>query len=332
MVSMLRFRVLLSCLLTIGLNAAIAQVPSAAELELAQSLDPAIQQRLLEGLGTDRAGDGIADRADPRRDEARNVRGMPEASAPPASRVGLPPFSIGPGLLPATGIEALKPFGYELFSTSPSTFAPVTNVPVPSDYRIGSGDQLNVQLFGSQNRLLRLVVGRDGQLNFPELGPIDVAGKDFEVVRQELEARVAEQMIGTQASVSMGDTRSIQVFVVGEARQPGSYTVSGLASMVSALYAAGGISETGSLRNIELKRSGEVITKLDLYDLLLRGDTRGDARLRPGDVAPGADAVRGPIDPELIPAVPAGEGIAAEEVAAAARVSRCLEAARLPRP
>lgn len=183
-----------------------------------------------------------------------------------------------------TGVEALKPFGYDLFDAPPSTFAPVTDVPVPSDYRVGAGDRLNIQLYGASNRLLRLRVSRDGQLNFPELGPIDVEGKDFETVRREIESRVAQQMIGTQASVSMGDTRSIRVFVVGEVRQPGSYTVSGLSSMLGALYAAGGIKETGSLRKIELKRDGQLVSQLDLYDLLLRGDTRDDARLLPGDV------------------------------------------------
>ena len=81
-----------------------------------------------------------------------------------------------------TGVAGLKPFGYDLFKDAPSTFAPVTDVPVPSDYIVGPGDQLNVQLFGSQNRNLRLVVGRDGRISFPELGPINVGGRTFERV------------------------------------------------------------------------------------------------------------------------------------------------------
>jgi polysaccharide biosynthesis/export protein len=182
------------------------------------------------------------------------------------------------------GAAGLQPYGYDLFNESPSTFAPVTDVPVPSDYIVGAGDELMVQLYGSQNRSFRLTVGRDGRVSFPELGPISVAGKNFNAVRADLESRVSRQMIGVRASVSMGDTRSIRVFVLGEAIRPGSYTVSGLGSITTALYSSGGIKPTGSLRDIQLKRQGAVIRRLDLYDLLLRGDTSNDAKLLQGDV------------------------------------------------
>jgi polysaccharide biosynthesis/export protein len=182
------------------------------------------------------------------------------------------------------GIAGLRHFGYELFKDSTSTFAPLTDVPVPADYVVGPGDQLNVQLFGSQNRTLRLVVGRDGRINFPELGPIGVAGKTFQQVAADIEQRVDAQMIGVRASVGMGDTRSIRVFVMGEANRPGSYTISGLATITSAIYAAGGIKPIGSLRDIQLKRSGATVRRLDLYDLLLRGDTGDDTKVLPGDV------------------------------------------------
>ncbi|MDW8260108.1 MAG: SLBB domain-containing protein, partial [Gammaproteobacteria bacterium] len=184
----------------------------------------------------------------------------------------------------ADGGAALKPFGYELFQRPPSTFAPVTDVPVPADYVVGPGDELRVQLYGSQNRNLRLVVGRDGRISFPELGPIAVAGRTFNAVQADLEARVARQMIGVRASVSMGDTRSIRVFVLGEANRPGSYTISGLGTMTTALFASGGIRPTGSLRDVQLKRQGAIVRRLDLYDLLLKGDTANDAKLLPGDV------------------------------------------------
>ena len=182
------------------------------------------------------------------------------------------------------GVGGLKPFGYELFKDSAATFAPVTDVPVPADYIVGPGDQLVVQLFGSQNRTLRLAVGRDGRIGFPELGPINVGGQTFVRVAADIEQRVESQLIGVRASVAMGDTRSIRVFVMGEANRPGSYTVSGLGTITSALYAAGGLKSFGSLRDIQLKRSGAVIRRLDLYDLLLRGDTMDDAQLQSGDV------------------------------------------------
>ena len=186
--------------------------------------------------------------------------------------------------LKRTGAEALRPFGYDLFDHGVSTFAPVTNIPVPSSYTVGPGDELDVQLYGNQNRSLRLVVARDGHINLPDLGPISVAGQTFEQAKSEIEARVQRQMVGVHASVSMGDTRSIRVFVVGEARYPGSYTVSGLATITSALYAASGAKTVGSLRNIQLKRNGAVVRQLDLYDLLIRGDTTDDAKLLQGDV------------------------------------------------
>jgi protein involved in polysaccharide export with SLBB domain len=187
--------------------------------------------------------------------------------------------------LKKSGAEGLKPFGYDLFARrAPSTFAPSTNVPVPSDYVVGPGDELNVQLYGNQNRLLKLEVARDGRVSLPELGPVNVGGQRFTSVKSDIEARVERQMIGVHASVSMGDTRSIRVFVLGEARRPGSYTISGLGTITSALYVAGGIKRIGSLRNIQLKRQGTLVRRLDLYDMLIRGDSSADAKLLQGDV------------------------------------------------
>lgn len=186
-------------------------------------------------------------------------------------------------LLPQ-GTAALKPFGYDLFAGSPSTFAPATDVPVPAEYVVGPGDTIQIQLVGNTKQNYMLVVDREGKISFPELGPISVGGLQFTSMRSLVERRVREQLIGTQASVSMGELRSIRVFVLGEAEQPGSYTVGGLSTMTNALFVSGGVKEIGSLRGIQLKRNGAVVTTLDLYDLLLKGDTRSDARLLPGDV------------------------------------------------
>jgi polysaccharide biosynthesis/export protein len=186
--------------------------------------------------------------------------------------------------LKKSGAEALKPFGYDIFDHELSTFAPVNNVPVPSDYIVGPGDQLEVQLYGNQNRSLRLTVARDGSISLPELGPVNVAGQTFDDVKAGIESRVARQMIGVHASVSMGDTRSIRVFVLGEAKYPGSYSISGLSTITSALYAAGGAKRTGSLRSIQLKRNGALVRQFDLYDLLIHGDSTNDSKLLQGDV------------------------------------------------
>jgi protein involved in polysaccharide export with SLBB domain len=195
-------------------------------------------------------------------------------------------FRIRLTLLPLepVGSDALKPFGYDLFSGIPTTFAPVTDIPVPSEYVVGPGDRLEVQLIGNTRARHSLVVNRDGRIMFPELGPITVAGMRFEEARARIETRVGEQMIGTQATVSMGDLRSIRVYVLGEAERPGSFTVSSLATITNAIFVSGGVKPIGSLRNIQLKRNGQVVKRLDLYDLLLNGDTSGNVRLQPGDV------------------------------------------------
>ena len=189
--------------------------------------------------------------------------------------------------LKKTGEEALKPFGYDIFQQEASTYLtlnPLSNVPVPSNYRVGPDDELNVQLYGHQNQSYQLVVGRNGQIDFPQLGPISVGGQLFSAVQSEIESRVDHQMIGVHASVTMAQTRSIQVFVMGDAFRPGVYTVSGLGTVTSALYAAGGISKTGSLRRVQLIRNGKVVDRIDLYNLLIHGSTRHDATLLQGDV------------------------------------------------
>jgi len=186
--------------------------------------------------------------------------------------------------LEPAGDEALEPFGYDLFTDAPSTFVPITDVPMPPDYVVGAGDQLRVQLFGNTNRNLTLTVGRDGNVSFPELGPVSVSGQRFAAVKQNLEGRVSRQMIGVRANVEMGETRTIRIYLLGEVEKPGSYTVSGLSTVTNSLFAGGGIKRTGSLRGIQLKRNGQLVRTLDLYDLLLNGDTSNDARLLPGDV------------------------------------------------
>jgi len=182
------------------------------------------------------------------------------------------------------GQDALKPFGYDLFEGVPSTFAPVSDIQVPHDYVVGPGDTLDVQLFGNDSSKYELTVERDGRIDFPKLGPISVSGLTFDEARETIEERVSRQLIGTHVAVTMGDLRSIRVFVLGEAQKPGSYTVSGLSTMTNALFVSGGVKKIGSLRNIELKRNGHLVTTLDLYDLLLHGDTSNDHQLLPGDV------------------------------------------------
>lgn len=180
--------------------------------------------------------------------------------------------------------DGLRPYGYDLFAGNPTTFAPVTEIPVPSDYTLGPGDVMRIQLWGKENQNLELAISRDGSISFPESGPMSVAGLSFDEARQQIKKRVSEQYIGVEASVSLGELRSMRVFVLGEARNPGSYSVSSLSTITNALYVSGGIKQTGSLRNVQHKRDGKLVGTLDLYDLLMAGDSSGDDRLQPGDV------------------------------------------------
>ena len=175
-------------------------------------------------------------------------------------------------------------FGYDIFSGVPSTFAPATDIPVPSDYIIGPGDEVHIQIFGKENADYALVVSRDGSLNFPRIGVISVAGLSFYEVKKQLTQRIKKQFIGVQSHISMGTLRSIRIFVMGNVTRAGSFTVSALSTLTNALFSSGGVTPIGSLRRIELKRNGEVISKFDLYDLLMNGDTSADRRLQPGDV------------------------------------------------
>lgn len=178
----------------------------------------------------------------------------------------------------------LEQFGYNLFAGSPTTFAPATDIPVPTNYVMGPGDTVIVQLYGQENATYELVVTREGMLLFPEIGPIAVTGLNFSELRSQINEIVSTQLIGQRASVTLGSLRSIRIFVLGEAFRPGSYTVSALSTMTNALFLSGGITNVGSLRNVQLRRQGETVAELDLYDLLLRGDTSSDVRLLPDDV------------------------------------------------
>ena len=183
--------------------------------------------------------------------------------------------------------DTIKPFGYDLFASDPSTFAPGNEVPIPSDYRIGPGDVVEIQLFGQRNESYSLEISSEGMIRFPGIGPINAfeKGTSFIDLKNHLREKIREQLgEGVQSSITLGAFRSIRIFLLGEVRKQGAYTVSALSTTINALLSCGGIKETGSLRTIQLKRTGNVIATLDLYDLLMRGDTSADQTLQPGDV------------------------------------------------
>ncbi|MFQ1933239.1 SLBB domain-containing protein [Aeromonas veronii] len=177
----------------------------------------------------------------------------------------------------------LQPFGYNVFAGEPLTDAPVVDMPVADDYVMGPGDEIRVQLYGKENVTYTLAIGREGFIDFPSLGPIAASGQSFQQLRSELESRIKEQKIGVEAFISFGALRTMQVFVMGDAYRPGAYNVNGMATVTQALQAAGGIDTVGSLRKIQVKRAGNKVIDVDLYKMLVWGDTSQDIRLRSGD-------------------------------------------------
>ena len=217
--------------------------------------------------------------------EATQAVAIPERRAIAQEKVAdqIAPTAVV-GVTGATPAKNLKPFGYDLFAGAPNTFAPVINVPVSPNYLLGPGDVLQVMFYGKTNVTFGLEINRDGTVDFPELGPVGLAGLSFQEAKDMLQTRISTQMIGVQASISMGELRSMQIFVLGEAFKPGAYTVSSLSTITHALVVSGGVSNIASLRNIQLKRAGKTIASLDLYDLLMHGDTESDIRLQSADV------------------------------------------------
>ncbi len=183
----------------------------------------------------------------------------------------------------ATG-EVLPIFGHELFRTPPSTFAPADQIPASPDYIVGPGDEVLLRIWGHTNQNLRLTVDRSGSIYVPQLGAVDVAGLHFRDLESHLKQELTRTYRNFDLSVNLGKLRSIRVFVLGEAYSPGSYTISSLSTVFNALLASGGPTSQGSLRNVQLRRGTELISTLDLYDFLLRGDRSKDVVLQSGDV------------------------------------------------
>src|SRR5258708_17710914 len=181
--------------------------------------------------------------------------------------------------------KSLPIYGARLFRNLPSTFAPLNMVPVTPDCVIGPGDELLIQAWGQVTLNGRFTVDRAGGLYIPQVGTVHVAGLRFAQIQDYLKAQMGRVFRNFDLNVNMGQLRSIQVFVVGQARRPGSYTISSLSTLTNALFATGGPTPHGSMRPIQLKRSANVIVDFDLYDLLERGDKSKDLQLFPGDVS-----------------------------------------------
>lgn len=182
----------------------------------------------------------------------------------------------------ATG-KNLPVFGTEFFLNAPSNFAPSQSAPVSSEYLLGVGDEVLVRAWGSIDIDYRATLDRNGAVNIPTIGAISLAGVKAGDAEAIIKASVAKQYRDVTVSVSFGRLRAITVYVVGQARKPGSYTLSGFSTLVTALLASGGPNTNGSMRNVQVKRAGKVMGSLDLYAFIAKGDKANDVKLLDGD-------------------------------------------------
>jgi len=178
----------------------------------------------------------------------------------------------------------LMPFGYEFFrDAAVKVITDRKDIPAPASYVVGPGDEVKILLWGRINADHKLAVDRDGNITVPNIGPIHVAGLTFEQMATHL-IKQSEQIVGANINVTMGALKTIPIFVLCDIKRPGAYTIGSFATITDALLLAGGPSNIGSMRNIQLKRKDKVITTLDLYDLLLKGDKSKDVILQAGDI------------------------------------------------
>lgn len=208
----------------------------------------------------------------------------------PRKRIKLiPPYYSTESSVADTGGVKLPIFGAEIFENQNLSFEPNLTISTPRNYVIGVGDELTIDIFGFSESTKKLRVTTEGFIRFPNLGPIKVAGLTIEEAQiriKESASKVYTTIGGgsTKVLVSLGQLRSIQVTLVGEVKRPGNYTVSSLSTLMNALYASGGPSELGSMRKVELVRNGKIITVLDIYDFLFKGDLSKNRLLQDGDV------------------------------------------------
>jgi protein involved in polysaccharide export with SLBB domain len=201
----------------------------------------------------------------------------------------------------------IRQFGHELFGQTPSTFAPTDLTPVSPDYPLGPGDEIVIALWGKVQLDFFAEIDPEGKINLPDMGVVSLLGLTFKEAKGMLEKELSRYYRPSEVkmNISMGRLRSIRVFVVGAAKQPGSYTLSSFSTLVNAVLASGGANKSGSLRDIHLRRNGKPLVSFDLYDFLLKGDKSRDVRLLPDDVIfiPAVGPLVGIVGPVKNPAI-----------------------------
>lgn len=175
-------------------------------------------------------------------------------------------------------------FGASLFSEVPTTFAPSEGAQVNTDYVIGSGDEIQIRGWGMISVDVTAIVDRSGAIYIPRVGSVKVAGVKYRDLQGYLKKAIGKNFSNFELTASISQTRALQIYVVGHAVRPGTYTVSSMSTLLNALFSSGGPDASGSMRNIQLKRGGVTVTTFDLYDMLVKGDKSQDSTLRDGDV------------------------------------------------
>lgn len=177
-------------------------------------------------------------------------------------------------------------FGRNIFNTRNLTFEPNVNIATPPNYRLGPGDEVVIDIWGASQNTIRQQISPDGTINLEQLGPVFLSGMSIERAQQYLtgELRKIYSDQSNQIRVTLGNTRTIQINVMGEVIQPGTYALSAFSTVFHALYRAGGVSDIGSLRNVKVSRGGQTVATVDVYQFIMQGKTRDDIRLEEGDV------------------------------------------------
>jgi protein involved in polysaccharide export with SLBB domain len=301
-----------------------AQTPGTGQIQNPQSRFPQYDQY---GNQQTRPNGNYTDIEQLNRQQTQNGR-------PQEPRLPPEPLTEFQKFVASTTGQILPIFGANLFRRVPSTFAPVDMAPVPPDFVLGPGDELRIRVWGQLSFQANVRVDRSGEIYLPQVGPVHVASVPFSQLDGQLRSAIGRVYHNFDLTVDLGQIRSIQIYLAGEARTPGVYTVSSLSTLVDALFAGGGPNTQGSLRNIELRRGSQTVGHFDLYDLLVRGTKSTDAKLLPGDVifippvGPQiaiTGSVKSPAIYELLPGEALSSALAnaggVSTVAAAARIS-----------
>lgn len=234
----------------------------------------------LQGLGT--GGAGMPSLAATPDNGAQDAQRVPLQAAVLQQLKPEPPSQFQRFVQETTG-KLLPIFGASLFD-NPQNYAGDSAVAAPGEYLIGPGDEVRVQIWGSVDYTGTQTVDRNGLITLPKIGTVSLSGVQVKDLEATLRKQVTTVYTNVNVSASLGKLRGITVYVVGQARRPGTYNLTSLSTLVNAVFASGGPGANGSMRRIELKRGGKTITTLDLYDFIAQGDKSKDAPLQPGDI------------------------------------------------